>query len=117
MEAVVARIEITRRAAADPASVALLLAEPASEREPERGVVAAAPRRSGVGFTSRVEIRDVSGRTVNGEVIVEPSVDAGCELRLRLWAADDDVQRDVERAGSAFLRELAARARSRSYAA
>lgn len=111
------RIEVTRRAAADPASVALLLAEPPSEREPDSGVVAAAPRRSGVGFTARVEVRDAAGRTVNGEVVVEPSTDAGSELRLLLWAADDDVRRDAERAGSVFLRELAARARSRSYAA
>jgi hypothetical protein len=113
----VARIELSRHVAADPASVALLLAEPTGEPDPETAVVASPPRRCGVGFGARLEIRDATGRPVNGEVVVEPSPDAGSQLRLTLWAPDEAANRSVERAGTTFLRDLAVRARSRSFAA
>ena len=112
-----ARIELSRHVAADPASVALLLAEPAGDHDPDTPVVASPPRRCGVGFGARVEVRDADGRPVNGEVVVEPSTDAGSQLRLTLWAPDDPAHRSVSRAGSTFLRDLAVRARSRSFAA
>jgi hypothetical protein len=117
MEAVMARLELSRHVAADPASVALLLAEPASERDPESAVVASPPRRSGVGFAARLEIGDANGRPITGEVVVEPSTDAGSQLRLTVWAPDDTADKSVERSATTFLRDLAVRARSRSLAA
>jgi hypothetical protein len=113
----VARIEVSRHVAADPASVALLLAEPASETEPDRGVVVATPRRNGVGFTAAIEVIDAIGRVVTGDVTVEPATDAGCDVRLEVTAPDRGAARGVERAAATFLDTLAARARSRSYAA
>jgi hypothetical protein len=109
-----ARVMISRHMIADPASVALLLAEPVSA--PDDGVVVSLPRRAGVGFTAAVEVTDSLGRSAAGEVIVQPATDAGCDVGLAL-SAPDGVSRAVERAGSSFLDKLAARARQRSEAA
>jgi hypothetical protein len=113
----VARVEVTRHVAADPASVALILAEPAREKDAPRDVVVLPPRRSGIGFTAAVEVVDAIGRAVSGQVTVEPATDAGCDVRVFLNAPDDSAARGVERSASTFLSELAARARSRSRAA
>jgi hypothetical protein len=113
----VTRVEVSRHVAADPASVALLLAEPAGETEPDRGFVVVTPRRAGVGFTAAVAVTDAIGRVVTGEVNVEPATDAGCEIRVHLIAPDRAAARAVERTASTFLDTLAARARSRSFAA
>jgi hypothetical protein len=103
--------------AADPASVALLLAEPASERDPDSGISVTPPRRTGVGFTAVLHLVDALGRTIAGEVTATPASDAGCELRLVLSAPDSAAARGLERSATGFLAELAARARSRSRAA
>jgi hypothetical protein len=114
----VARIEVSRHVAADPASVALLLAEPANESGRDRGLaVVAPPRRSGVGFIAAVEFTEALGRVVAGDVTVEPAAHSGCEARIVFAAPDGSAARGIERAGTAFLDGLAARARSRSFAA
>jgi hypothetical protein len=115
LEAIMARVMISRHMIADPASVALLLAEPITKPD-AGGVVVSLPRRAGVGFTAAVEVTDSMGRSAAGEVIVEPATDAGCEVGLAL-SAPEGVARGVERAGSSFLDKLAARARQRSEAA
>lgn len=109
-----AHVTITRHVAADPASVALLLAGPAGSND---GAVLTPPRRTGVGFTAAVEIVDGLGTPVGGDVSIEPATDEGSVLRLVLGGADATSTRTVQRAGESFLSELAIRARSRSYAA
>lgn len=111
------RVEVSRHVAADPASVALLLAEPASEPEHDRAVVVTPPRRAGVGFTAIVEVIDALGRAGSGQVSIEPATDAGCDVRLWVRAPDATAARGIERSSIAFLSDLAARAKSRSFAA
>jgi hypothetical protein len=113
----VTRVEVSRHVAADPASVALLLAEPPGEPEHDRAVVVTPPRRAGVGFVAIVEVIDAIGRAVTGEVMIEPATDAGCDVRLSVTAPDVSAARGIERSGSTFLSDLAARAKSRSRAA
>jgi hypothetical protein len=115
LEVIMARVMITRHMTADPASVALLLAEPADAAA--GGVVVSLPRRSGIGFTAAVEVTDPLGRSATGEVVVQPATDAGCEVGLALNAPEGAAARRAERAGSSFLARLAARARQRSEAA
>lgn len=110
-----ARLVISRHMTADPASVALLLAEPVVD--PTEGVRVSPPRRAGIGFTAAVAVTDSMGRSAAGEVIVRPAADAGCDVGLALSAPEGGVGRGVERVGSSFLDRLAARARRRSYAA
>jgi hypothetical protein len=111
------RIEVTRHVAADPTSVALLLAEPPSEEDGHHEVVVAPPRRAGVGFVSAIAVTGALGRSVAGQVTVEPASDAGCDVRIVLRAPDHTAARVIERASSTFLDVLSARARSRAYAA
>jgi hypothetical protein len=114
-----ARIELTRHVAADPAGVALLLAEPASWPDPdqrEHGWVVTAPRRVGSRFTAVVEVLRMSGRLAGGQMTVKPSTASGCEVKLVVSAIDADTL-TVERSASAFLGLLAERAQARSLAA
>jgi hypothetical protein len=107
-------LTLTRHVAADPASVALLLAEPAGSGN---AAMLTPPRRTGVGFAASIEIVDALGAPIAGDITVEPAADAGSELRLVLSAGEGTSTRRVERAGASFLSALALRARSRSYAA
>lgn len=109
-----ARVKLTRHVAADPASVALLLAGPAGSRET---ATLTPPRRTGVGFTASIELVDSLGAAVTGDITVEPAADAGSVLCLVLAGGEGTAARSVEHAGASFLSELALRARSRSYAA
>lgn len=111
------RVEVSRHVAADPTTVALLLAEPASEPEHDRAVVVGPPRRAGVGFAAAVEVIDAVGRVVSGEVMIEPATDAGCDVRLAMSAPDGPAGRGIERSCSTFLSDLAGHARARSFAA
>jgi hypothetical protein len=110
------RIEVSRHVAADPASVALLLAEVASEHV-DSGLSLAPPRRTGVGFTAPVEFAEPIGGVIAGEVTVEPAAGAGCDVVVRFVPTDRGASRGLERVGSTFLAALAARAKSRSFAA
>jgi hypothetical protein len=107
-------VTITRHVAADPASVALLLAEPAASSD---GAMLTPPRRTGVGFAASIKLVDALGAPLAGDVVVEPATDEGSMLRLVLGGAEVTSARTVQRAGESFLSELAIRARSRSHAA
>lgn len=124
------RFEVERHIAADPASVALLLAGPFGDTPPgdphlptarvpaeHSGVVVAAPRRNGVGFVADVTTTDAKDRHVAGELRIAPSQDPGCEVRLSFTAADAGSVAVVRRAAGRFLSTLAVRARERSFAA
>jgi hypothetical protein len=109
-----ARVTITRSVAADPASVALLMAGPVGD---SRELTLGPPRRTGVGFTASVTLHRGPGLPRTGTVTVEPAVDSGAVVRLMLDAGDGTAAKAVERAGATFLSELVLQARSRSYAA
>lgn len=110
------RVEVTRHIAAEPASVALLLAGPATVVDHEHSVVVGVPRRAGVGFIAAIEVV-AGGRLLPGHVVVEPAADAGCDVRFSARATDCSTTRAIERSGGSFLSDLAIRARARSYAA
>lgn len=115
------RIEITRHAVADPASVALLLAEPIVEPSVHRiaeptGEVSPV-QRSGVGFAAGIDIVDGHGRAARGRLTVVPAVDDGCDVRIVLNPADDHVSAAATAWAMSFLDSLAERARLRATAA
>jgi hypothetical protein len=113
----VTRFEVTRHVAADPAGVALLLAEPASWSDLYHHWVVAAPRRVGEGFAAALQVSADSGRLARGVISVATSPEVGCEVRLVINACDGAVANEVERSASRFLDALAERARERSFAA
>jgi hypothetical protein len=110
----VARVTITRTVAADPASVALLMAGPDGASDE---LTLGPPRRTGVGFVASVTLRSGPAGTTSGAVTVEPAADSGAVVRLLLDAGEGTAAKAVERLGTNFLSELTLRARSRSYAA
>ena len=109
-----ARVTITRSVAADPASVALLMAGPTGATGE---LTLGPPRRTGVGFIASVTVQREPAGATTGTVTVEPAVDSGAVVRLLLDAGDGTAAKAVERAGATFLSELVLQARSRSYAA
>lgn len=115
------RVEITRHTAADPASVALLLAEPSAEPVTEpNGELAgdvSPVRRSGVGFAAGLDVVDEVGRTTRGLLTVVPAVDEGCDVRITLSPVDEAVAESAAAWATAFLDSLAERARLRACAA
>jgi hypothetical protein len=121
----VKRLEVARHIAADPASVALLLADPSGAGAPEApplrvaddGFEVSPPRRSGVGFVADVIASDRDGRPVYGEIRVEPAADPGCDVRIGLNISPDANASAAQRSATKFLSALADRARSRSFAA
>jgi hypothetical protein len=115
-------IEITRHAAADPASVALLLAEPDADAAYAPTTVDASGevslvRRNGVGFAAGVDLVDRDGNQAFGVLTVVPSTDAGCEVRIELSPVDSPLRDRAEAWATGFLDSLAERARLRSSAA
>jgi hypothetical protein len=112
-----ARVEVSRHVEADPASVALLLAEPPGEPDRDSGVVVSPPRRTAVGFAAGVQITTLDAGAAIGEITVEPAVDAGADLLLTAMAPDGAAGRAVEHTATSYLARLASRARSRSFAA
>jgi hypothetical protein len=108
------RVEVARHVAADPASVALLLAELAAEDGGDHGLAVTSPRRTGIGFAARLELGHAG---LVGEIVVEPSSGEGCDARVEFDVPDRSSAQRVERAASAYLAALAAHARSRSFAA
>ena len=113
-----ARIEMTRRAAADPAGVALLLSGPGGrELWPGPAVSFCAPVRSGLGFTVELAA-DVGGGTVHGHVGITPASDGPGESQLRLVLRTQGPAGEELRGWSdAFLADLAETAYARSSAA
>jgi hypothetical protein len=116
------RIEITRHAAADPASVALLLAEPATEPVadgvdplPTGGV--SPVRRSGVGFRAGVELSIGDDHQAVGVLTVVPATDSGCDVRIELNPTDETAAGFARAWAVTFLDSLTERASERSSAA
>jgi hypothetical protein len=116
------RIEITRHAVADPASVALLLAEPVTgpvaddlDQVPVGGVRGV--RRSGIGFQAGVDVAVGDDHQAVGVLTVVPSIDAGCDVRIELNPSDDAAAFFAKSWAVTFLDSLAERARERSSAA
>ncbi len=108
------RLDVERHLAADPASVALLLA---GEGSNEPDLVIDAPRRSSVGFIAAVSATDANGRPAVGKLRITPAQEPGCEVRVTMIAADCDSAAVVRRSASRFLATLALRARQRAHAA
>lgn len=120
------RLEVVRHIAADPASVALLLADPTGDDERSdtrlraadgEALEVSAPRRSGIGFSADVLVRVREGGSAPGEIRVEPATDAGCDARIVLHVPAGASTASVERQAGRFLSGLADRAKSRSFAA
>jgi hypothetical protein len=110
------RFEVRRHVAADPAGVALLLAEPTAWSDLDHTWAVANPHRVGDGFAAAFRVTEPSDQLARGVVCVTPTTDAGCEVRLVINAKDRAVA-DVQRSVSGFLGLLAERARARSFAA
>ena len=117
------RIDASRTLAADPASVALLLAGPAAaEPWPGAGgrrLSAAAPTRFGAGYGVRVEIRagdDLVG-TARLSVLPAAHVDGQlrCELRMTV-ACDDAIEASIALEQATYLDGLVLLAESRATA-
>jgi hypothetical protein len=120
MEAIMARFEVTRHVVADPAGVALLLAEPASWRDPDHAGLewaVAPPRRVASRFTAAVEVSATPVRVAVGQMTVKPAVDSGCDVRLVLITPEAATAGTVERSALMFLASVAERAQARSLAA
>jgi hypothetical protein len=129
----VTTVEVARAVAADPSSVALVLAGPAARelwphrphrrvdvvgaRQSALSVTVDPPRRAGVGFTAAIAVRDEDTVAATGRLTIAPdAMNGGCDLRLSLSAADDVASR-VERDAARYLDEVAAVSRARSSAA
>jgi hypothetical protein len=107
------RVFVERHIAADPASVALLLAGAGEEHD----LLVAPPRRSGVEFIAAVATTGADGEPVEGVLRISPAEEPGCDVRVSLRLADDEADGAVRRAASKVLATLALRARERSFAA
>jgi hypothetical protein len=120
MEPMMTRFEVSRHVVADPAGVALLLAEPASWTEADdagQAWVVSPPRRVGSRFVAVVEVTAASGRLATGQVTVKPLTDAGSEIRLVIRSAEDLATHGVDQVAVTFVALLAERAQARSMAA
>jgi hypothetical protein len=104
------RVELKRHVAADPASVALLLAS-------ADVISVTPPRRSGVGFVSKLTVAGPEVPAANGDLRIQPAEDAGCDIRIVLTVEGDASPSDVQHSASRYLSEIALQARSRSFAA
>jgi len=110
-------IEVTRRVAADPAGVALLLAEPQPWVGPDQSWAIEAPQRIADGFAAAIQVSDPIGRLAIGSVTVRPAVGPGCHIRLEVQTQSRAVARLLKKSAESFLDALAERAQARSFAA
>ena len=127
-------IEVSRSVAADPSSVALVLAGPAARelwpprcdrvigvvepQQPRLSVTVDPPARAGVGFAARIEVRAGDATVGSGRLTIGPgsSEPAGCEVHLSLEveaASASRLRRDADR----YLGNVADLSRERSSAA
>ena len=126
-------IEVSRDVAADPSSVALVLAGPAARelwpprsdrvvgvveaQQPRQAVTVDPPARSGVGFAARLEIHAGDATVGLGRLTILPAAGgAGCEIRIAL-EADDELAARVRRDADRYLLNVADLSRERSSAA
>jgi hypothetical protein len=116
-EATVTRFTSVRHVAADPAGVALLLAEPTPWAEPDSYWTVGSPERSDDGFTADVQVAGSSGRSASGALTVTSSPVGGCDVRLVVTARNRAAARRLRSSALGFLGSLAERAQARSFAA
>lgn len=117
------RLDASRTLAADPASVALLLAGPAAAESwpPERGhrLVATPPTRFGAGYGLRLDIRAGERNVGTARLSVLPSAHVAghlqCELRMTI-ACDDAVAAEMTMEQHSYLDRLVELAEERATA-
>lgn len=114
------RMEVTRRVAADPASVALLLAGPAARTmwPATADVRVGPPLRSGVGFVADMTVVGEGTASVRGRFTILPAVESPGASDVRLVLMSPTGARATLRScGASYLDNLAEAAASRSSAA
>src|SRR4051794_23246420 len=117
-----ARAEIVRHVAADPAGVALLLSGPAAyELWPgtdDASMTLRTPMRSGVGFVVDLSVDDPLVGPARARLAIEPAEAAAAATALRLVVIAGDANETAIRDRAArFLDALARQAQARSSAA
>jgi hypothetical protein len=133
-EKIMTRVEVRRSVAADPSSVALVLAGPAARelwpprsdrivgvvepQQPRLAVTVDPPARAGVGFAARIEVHAGDATIGAGRLSIVPGAGEPvlCEVRLCLeveTAAATRLRRDADR----YLANVADLSRARSSAA
>ena len=123
-----AQVQMVREFAADPASVALLLAGPSAQslwpgddHATTRPVVTVgSPMRSGVGFVVDLTVTDPAAGSVRGRLSLAPCVretaPTGTHARLVVTSATGEA-RELHGRGGEFLEALSCVAEARSSAA
>ena len=127
-------IEVRRRVAADPSSVALVLAGPAARelwpprsdrlvgvvepQQPRLAVSVDPPARAGVGFAARIEVHagDVTLGTGRLSIVPGSGEPVQCEVQLLLEVEDASAGR-LRRDADRYLSNVAELSRERSSAA
>jgi hypothetical protein len=112
----------TRAAAADPASVALLLSGPTATElfaDTTGGAVidVTPPRRAGVGFTAALLATDGDDVAGRGSLTVQPGLGGGATVTAVLYPVRDSDAARWERRLTRCVARLAEAARERSSAA
>ena len=128
------RIEVSRSVAADPSSVALVLAGPAARelwpprsdrvvgvvepQQPRLAVRVDPPVRAGVGFAARMEVHAGDATIGSGRlsIVPGPGESPRCEVRLFLEVDEASVSR-LRRDADRYLGNVAELSRERSSAA
>ena len=119
------QIEVERTVAADPASVALLLAGPAAAElwpwgptRDEPPVTFGPPTRTGVGFTVTLSARDEALGPARGHIALTTAAGKPGATAVQLRLTTADVAGPIVRQRAArFVDELASLAQARSSAA
>jgi ABC-type uncharacterized transport system substrate-binding protein len=122
-----AQVQIVREFAADPASVALLLAGPSAQALwPDTGeddgpvVTVGSPMRSGVGFVVDMAVADQAAGGTRGRLSLEPctneTANTGTHARLVMTSVNSEVN-ELRSRGVEFLDALSSVAEARSFAA
>jgi hypothetical protein len=126
------QIEVSRSVAADPSSVALVLAGPAARelwpprsdrpvgvvepQQPRLAVNVAPPARVGVGFAAHVQVHAADTTVGTGRLTIAPVAGVGCEIALALEVSDPVAGR-LRRDAARYLHNVAELSLQRSSAA
>jgi len=116
-----AAIQATRSAAADPASVALLLAGPMANGmfSDDSGlqVEVAPPDRAGIGFGTSLTVRSDDAVVAWGSMTIQPAAGVGTTMSVALQPVDGADRVALQRWLTRALSQLAAAALARASAA
>jgi hypothetical protein len=111
-----ARIEVVRHVAADPASLALLLSGPTGrELWVDDSLALSAPTRSGLGF--RVDLAATAPANARGRILIAAGADGPISSEVTLTVSVVGDVPAMRHAVARFLDALAAAAQARSSAA